>query len=177
MTEDEVLALFDSCSNVGRWGPHDELGTLNHITSARRLEALRGLRSGRVVALGTELPVRRSRQVPAAAELRPRYSAVDAHDELVLRIHGYEVTHVDAPGHVDVGHRLQWGPIEEGDRVPSVVAGIGVDVGDIQQDADTQAGDPGQLCLPFVILEDTLRSLRSRQLLVHTGSAQLSDYV
>jgi hypothetical protein len=34
-----------------------------------------------------------------------------------------------------------------------------------------------QLCLPFVILEDTLRSLRSRQLLVHTGSAQLGDYV
>jgi hypothetical protein len=34
-----------------------------------------------------------------------------------------------------------------------------------------------QLCLPFVILEDTLRSLRSRQLLVHTGSAQLGDYI
>lgn len=33
------------------------------------------------------------------------------------------------------------------------------------------------LCLPFVILEDLLRSLRTRQILVHTGSAQLGDYV
>src|SRR5205085_8810587 len=33
------------------------------------------------------------------------------------------------------------------------------------------------LCLPFAILEDLLRSLRTRQLLVHTGSAQLGDYV
>src|SRR5829696_70753 len=35
----------------------------------------------------------------------------------------------------------------------------------------------GHLCLPFAILEDLLRSLRTRQLLVHTGSAQLGDYV
>ena len=35
----------------------------------------------------------------------------------------------------------------------------------------------GNICLPFVTLEDLLRSLRSRQLLVHTGSAQLGDYV
>jgi hypothetical protein len=34
-----------------------------------------------------------------------------------------------------------------------------------------------QVCLPFVILEDTFRSLRSRQLLVHVGSAQLGDCV
>jgi len=34
-----------------------------------------------------------------------------------------------------------------------------------------------QLCLPFGILEDLLRSLRTRQILVHTGSAQLGDYV
>jgi hypothetical protein len=34
-----------------------------------------------------------------------------------------------------------------------------------------------RICLPFVILEDTLRSLRSRQLLVHVGSAQLGDCV
>jgi hypothetical protein len=34
-----------------------------------------------------------------------------------------------------------------------------------------------QVCLPFVILEDMLRSLRSRQLLVHVGSAQLGDCV
>src|SRR5262245_6396090 len=34
-----------------------------------------------------------------------------------------------------------------------------------------------QLCLPFVVLEDLLRSLRTRQILVHAGSAQMGDYV
>src|SRR5262245_54643221 len=33
-----------------------------------------------------------------------------------------------------------------------------------------------RLCLPFRILEDVLLALRSRQLLVHKGQSQLSDY-
>lgn len=33
-----------------------------------------------------------------------------------------------------------------------------------------------QICLPFGILEELYHSLRSRQLLVHTGSAPLNDY-
>ena len=33
-----------------------------------------------------------------------------------------------------------------------------------------------QLCLPFGTLEGVYQSLRSRQILVHTGSAPLSDY-
>ena len=32
------------------------------------------------------------------------------------------------------------------------------------------------LCLPFRVLEETLGSLRTRQILVHTGSAPLNDY-
>jgi len=34
-----------------------------------------------------------------------------------------------------------------------------------------------QICLPFGILEDMLMSLRSRQILVHQGQAQVNDYV
>ena len=74
MTEEEVVALFESCSNIGRWGPDDQLGTLNLITPAMRLEALRSLRSGRVVSLGVDLMVGRSRQVPSAVDLGLRYS-------------------------------------------------------------------------------------------------------
>ena len=33
------------------------------------------------------------------------------------------------------------------------------------------------LCLPFGILEDMLLALRSRQVLVHQGQAQLNDYI
>ena len=32
------------------------------------------------------------------------------------------------------------------------------------------------LCLPFGVLETVFQSLRSRQIMVHTGSAQLNDY-
>lgn len=35
----------------------------------------------------------------------------------------------------------------------------------------------GRLCLPFRLLEDLLLSLRGRQMLVHKGQSQLSDYV
>ena len=31
----ELAALFAACSNAGRWGPDDELGTLNLITPPR----------------------------------------------------------------------------------------------------------------------------------------------
>jgi predicted ATPase with chaperone activity len=33
-----------------------------------------------------------------------------------------------------------------------------------------------QTCLPFGVLEELFRTLRARQLIVHTGSAQLNDY-
>src|SRR5690606_31862109 len=35
----------------------------------------------------------------------------------------------------------------------------------------------GRLCLPFRLLEDLLLSLRGRQMLVHKGQSQLSDYI
>jgi kynurenine formamidase len=126
MTEDEVVALFDTCSNVGRWGPDDQLGTLNLIGSDERLEALGAVRSGRVISLGRELPVGRSRQAPPAVALTPRYSSVDAHEDLTLRIHGFEVTHLDAPGHVSFKGRA-WG----GRRVVDVAKDEGLAFGSI----------------------------------------------
>ena len=109
MTEEEVLALFESCSNVGRWGADDQLGTLNLITPDKRLEALRSVRSGRVVSLGMDLHGRPLPPGPVRPwTSAPRYSPVDAHDDLTLRIHGFEVTHMDAPGHVYFEGRV-WG--------------------------------------------------------------------
>src|SRR4030095_12289444 len=31
LTDAELEAMFHRCSNTGRWGPNDELGTLNYI--------------------------------------------------------------------------------------------------------------------------------------------------
>ncbi len=41
----------------------------------------------------------------------------------------------------------------------------------------TGRGIAKHICLPFGVLEELIHSLRSRQLLVHTGSAPLNDYI
>jgi len=105
VTDAEVMALFERCSNVGRWGPDDELGTLNHVTPAQRLAALAQVRAGEVVALGRALAVGWSRETPPSARMSVRRDALSAFDELTLDIHGYEATHVDALGHMFFGER------------------------------------------------------------------------
>jgi kynurenine formamidase len=49
--EDEVLGYFDKLSNWGRWGPDDELGTLNHIRPEDVVAATRLVEDGRVISL------------------------------------------------------------------------------------------------------------------------------
>ena len=44
--EEEVLGYMTSLSNWGRWGPDDELGTLNLITPAKRSQAGSLVREG-----------------------------------------------------------------------------------------------------------------------------------
>lgn len=103
MTEDEVLGLFRTCSNVGRWGPEDALGTLNHISPAARLAALALPRAGIAVSLGHDLRTRGSRQVPpSAVHVMTSLGPVEpsAQDIVLLSPHGFETTHVDALGHM-----------------------------------------------------------------------------
>ena len=65
--EDDVLAMFTSCSNAGRWGDDDEQGTLNHITAARRLATIRTVTEGVVYSLGRDLRLGDSNQHPSSA--------------------------------------------------------------------------------------------------------------
>ncbi|MBV9119665.1 MAG: hypothetical protein JOZ39_03075 [Chloroflexi bacterium] len=37
-SEDQVLELVQLCSNRGRWGAEDELGTLNYISPQKCLQ-------------------------------------------------------------------------------------------------------------------------------------------
>ena len=50
-TIDTVRELSERCSNWGRWGPDDELGTLNHIRPDDVVAAARLVRDGRVLSL------------------------------------------------------------------------------------------------------------------------------
>ncbi|WP_127600672.1 cyclase family protein [Nitratireductor alexandrii] len=54
MTE-EFREVGKRLSNWGRWGSEDALGTLNHITDARRLAAVAEVRSGTIFDLGIEV--------------------------------------------------------------------------------------------------------------------------
>jgi kynurenine formamidase len=52
---DTVRQLAERCSNWGRWGPEDQLGTLNHILPADTAAAARLATSGRVFSLSIPL--------------------------------------------------------------------------------------------------------------------------
>jgi kynurenine formamidase len=51
----ELDAIIRRVSNWGRWGPDDELGTINLITDAKRVEAAGLVRKGRVFPLALPL--------------------------------------------------------------------------------------------------------------------------
>ena len=50
-TVDTVRQLAERCSNWGRWGPDDQLGTLNHLRASDVVAAASLVRTGRVFSL------------------------------------------------------------------------------------------------------------------------------
>ena len=52
---EEFEAMYESVKNWGRWGPDDELGTLNYLTPAKVVEAAGLVKSGRRVSM--EIPI------------------------------------------------------------------------------------------------------------------------
>lgn len=109
--DERIDALASRVSNWGRWGPEDELGTLNLITPEKRLEAAACVRTGAAISLALEL---RSDlpQPPGSGRLNPQHVMTEtgsdaavrnlvsgySDDVLVMSIHA--ATHWDALSHV-----------------------------------------------------------------------------
>lgn len=101
--DDEIAAAFAACSNAGRWGPEDELGTLNLVTPGKRRQAAGLVEQGVAVSLGRDLdPVQRPvnprpvwHQMIHESE-RPYATA----DTLHAMPHGFAETHLDALTHM-----------------------------------------------------------------------------
>ena len=102
LTDAELEAMFRRCSNTGRWGPGDELGTLNYITPAKRVAAAGLVRTGEVVSVGRDLTTRQSKT--NAQPVVHIMTFADANspscgDYFTIASHGMVVTHMDALCH------------------------------------------------------------------------------
>jgi kynurenine formamidase len=119
-SEDEVLAYFDALSNWGRWGPDDELGTLNLVSPAKRIAAAALVRTGFSVScawdIGGRAPADQPLGPPQRFMLATGQGLGDRHrvtspgrendrgsgaaEYLGLVYHGHTVTHVDGLSHI-----------------------------------------------------------------------------
>src|SRR6185503_16212784 len=102
LTDGELEAMFRRCSNTGKWGANDELGTLNYITPAKRIAAAKLVKTGEVVSVARDLTTRASKTnaQPVVHTMAP----IDANgpaatDSFSIAPHGMVVTHMDALCH------------------------------------------------------------------------------
>jgi kynurenine formamidase len=112
-SESEVVGYVETLSNWGRWGPEDELGTINLITPAKRLAAARLVEDGVAVTCArpivtditpdTTFQVLRfmvdSGEGRAADPPARRLARRGAGEFIGMVFHGYTVTHMDSPAH------------------------------------------------------------------------------
>jgi kynurenine formamidase len=109
--------LGSKLSNWGRWGAEDRIGTLNHITPARRLAAREEIRQGRAINLG--LPISADGiQIGMGGRINPVHLMSMTHIDLRDRPDGWfaaddfifmplqSVTQWDGLGHVGYDDRL-----------------------------------------------------------------------
>ncbi len=109
-TETDVRALVDRCSNRGRWGPDDDLGTANLISNEKRVQAAALVKTGQVVPMGRVLDWETSPTNPTPPQHRmldvaevPPLGCLDALD---IAPHGLAITHFDALGHTYLDGRM-----------------------------------------------------------------------
>jgi hypothetical protein len=101
----DVDRIIPGLNNWRRWGHEDQRGTLNFISDAMRLDALRSVESGRVVSLAREWPVAdgtglRRHSYRMFRYTDPQPDEAGCIDEIGMIYHGYVVTHLDALCHL-----------------------------------------------------------------------------
>ncbi len=102
MVDARIAALIASCSNAGRWGPDDELGTLNLITPEVRRRAARLVTEGVSLSLASDLSLRHgphTDSLTAHLAFPDPVAPIAVADDISLHVHGWS-THLDALGHV-----------------------------------------------------------------------------
>jgi kynurenine formamidase len=100
-------ALFDRCSNWGRWGPDDERGTLNLITPEVRVRAASLVRDGVTVSCAHPVNTVGDNENPSpamhfmvrAGDVADGKTVTSTADHLAISPHGVAHSHLDALCH------------------------------------------------------------------------------
>ena len=102
MTHHDVDALRTRLSNWGRWGPEDQLGTLNHLRPEHRVAAAASVRSGRTVCCARPLPTEPAPEnpVPVSHHMIGTHTEGYGADWIGVASHGYATSHLDALCHI-----------------------------------------------------------------------------
>jgi kynurenine formamidase len=109
LTAEEYAAYRTRFCNWGRWGPDDELGTLNHITDEVRRTAAGLVRRGQAVSLARPLDTGKGAANPYPAH---HFMAMPGSggmlDYVGMFIHGLTITHIDALCHLPTVEGRLW---------------------------------------------------------------------
>src|SRR5580765_961844 len=98
LTDAELEAMFRRCSNTGRWGPDDELGTLNYITPQKRIAAAALVKTGEVVSVARDLSTRQTKTNTQPVVHIMNFSPANSPscgDYFTIAPHGMVITHMD----------------------------------------------------------------------------------
>jgi kynurenine formamidase len=102
MSPDEVQRLHTRLSNWGRWGPEDQLGTLNFITAGATATAASAVVSGQTVSCARSLPTEPApdNSMPVVHHMIGTATEGYGADYFALAPHGYATSHIDALCHI-----------------------------------------------------------------------------
>jgi len=110
LTRAQFEALLARVDNSSRWGPQDQLGTLNLITANVRRAAASEVRDGTSISLAREVtPASKGELIPTTIDfmhlpdsvLGPSDNSVWwAGEKIGMFYHGWTITHIDALSHL-----------------------------------------------------------------------------
>lgn len=109
LTDDELELMFRRCSNAGRWGPDDDMGTLNYITPDKRVASAALVRTGETASVGRDLSTTQTLTNTAPVSHIMLFSADGSPsigDHMAMTPHGMVMTHMDALCHFSWSDQL-----------------------------------------------------------------------
>jgi kynurenine formamidase len=134
-TESVPLETFEGwmreLSNTGRWGPDDQLGTLNLIDDGARYAAAQEVREGVTVSMSRPMvtDTTPSTRVP----MQHRFSVAPGRggigfglDQITIDYHGWSFSHIDALSHVLYRDRM-YNDVSRDELLPTGARRLGIE--------------------------------------------------